>query len=176
MTHPGHAISIRSPTVCKVVICTVARVHATTTARKARRRRSCHPQRDPGPPLGQPQPTRSRLGAMRRTERRRSRAGQIALARGAQTALARRPASGTAGRRERLARPTHTAHAARSGSALASCCCAHAAAAAARPAPRAGPTAASTAGSMGTRQGHCDDSATCQSAATGPTESLASQA
>ena len=56
---------------------------------------------------------------MRRTERRRSRAGQIASARGAQAALAERPPHGTAGRRGRLARPTHAAHAAASSAALA---------------------------------------------------------
>ena len=43
-------------------------------------------------------------------------------------ALARRPPRGTAGRRRRLARPTHAAHAAGSGSALASCRCTRAAA------------------------------------------------
>ena len=176
MAHTGHAISIRSPTVCKVVICTVARVHATTTARKARRRRSCHPQRDPGPPLGQPQPTWSRLGAMRRTKRRRSRACQIAPARGAQTALARRPPRRTAGRRGRPTRPTYAAHATAIYADQAGRRCVRVAAVAADSGPVQAPRQPPRCGRSAHGGGAATCAATCAARQTRPNESWATQA
>ena len=56
---------------------TCARVRATTTAHKARRRRSDRPRRDYGLPPGRPRPARSRPGAAGRTQRRRARLREI---------------------------------------------------------------------------------------------------
>ena len=162
---------MRSRTISKYDEIQYSRRYAATTARKMCPRRSARPRRGHGPPPGQPQPARSRLGAISPNQRRRSRNGEIAPERGAPSG-AHEAASW---------RHCWPPKAPRAPDARGPCC--HT-----QPSPRqpplrasggrwgrlgpcAGPTAASIAGPTGTRRRRCDDTATCPSAANGASES-----
>ena len=144
---------------------------AAMSAHKTRHFRSAHPQRDPGPPLGQPQPARSHLGDIQRTKRRRSRAGEIAPSEGAFAQRSRRgiPAALLAAEGAPRARrtPPTLASAARPLPAAAARVCWPLRLTQAPCGPHGQPPRSLHAGPTGSRRRRCDDTETCPSAVKG---------